>query len=377
MPRRLTKFLLLLVLVSTLSNSQAQQAGSLGFQRAEHLRKGINLSLWYAQTRDHSAEHINTFTTAADFKLIKSLGLDHVRLSIDPVPIIADKASGTLNPEAIARLDSSVREILEAGLNVILDIHPEQDYKDEVAKGEDGPQAFYAFWATFAGHFAGSDPEHVFFEVMNEPNVSDWNRWQAIQAKTIERIRTVAPRHTIIATAASWGSLDALLAAEPVHDPDVIYTFHYYTPFWFTHQGAQWASKEWAPLRGVPYPSTPENVQPIIGQEPDARARLDLQRYGWDRWDAPRIGMEIAAVAEWAKSRGVPLYMGEFGVFKDFANPAMRDRWISDARTAAESKHIGWAMWDYQTNFGLVTKSSTGTVVDDGVVHALGLKTLS
>ena len=374
MPCRFVEYLSLLSLVLIASASYPQQAGNLAFARAEHLRRGVNLAIWYAQTRDHSEQRIKSFIVPADFALIKSLGFDHVRLSIDPEPMIARKASGTLNAEAIARLDNSVSQILAAGLNVVLDIHPEQDYKDEVVKGDDGPQRFYAFWGAFAGHYAGSDPERVIFELMNEPNLSDWYRWQGIQGRAIERIRSVAPQHTIIATAASWGNLDALLEAEPVHDPNVIYTFHYYTPFWFTHQGAQWSSQNLVPLHGVPYPSTPENVQPLLGQEPDERARLDLQRYGWDRWDAPRIGMEIASIAEWAQQRGVPLYMGEFGAFKDFSNPEMRDKWISDTRTAAESKHIGWAFWDYQTNFGMVTKDSGGTVVDDGVVRALGLK---
>ena len=35
---------------------------------------------------------------------------------------------------------------------------------------------------------------------------------------------------------------------------------------------------------------------------------------------------------------------------------------------------MGWCMWDYQTNFGMVTKGPNGTVVDEGVVRALGLK---
>jgi aryl-phospho-beta-D-glucosidase BglC (GH1 family) len=361
-------------MASGMTLGQAQTGNSVAFQRAEHLRKGVNLSMWYAQTRDHSAAHIDSYTNAPDFALIKSLGFDHVRLSIDPEPLTASKSLGSLRVEAVGRLDNSVQQILAAGLNVILDIHPEQDWKDEISKGEDGPQKFYNFWSTFAGHYAASDPEHVFFEVMNEPNLNDGYRWAGIQARAIERIRQVAPQHTIIATAAGWGSLDQLLAIEPVRDEDVIYTFHYYTPFWFTHQGAQWGSQDWVYLHGVPYPSTPENVQAVIGQEPDERAKLALQRYGYDRWNAQRIGMEIAATAEWAQKRGVPLYMGEFGVFKDFSKPEMRDTWISDVRTAAESKHIGWAMWDYQANFGLVTKGPSGTVVDEGVLRALGLK---
>ncbi len=369
--RRLLGLALVLGLASSV---WAQQGTGLAFERAEHLRRGVNLSMWWAQTHDHSAAHTGSYTTAADFALIKSLGFDHVRLSIDPEPLIAEKKLGSLKSEPMARLDRSVQQILDAGLNAILDVHPEQNWKDEVTKGEDGPAELDAFWTAFAGHYAQTDPNRVFFEVMNEPNLNDWYRWQGIQAEAIARIRKAVPRHTIIATAASWGSLDALLELEPARDDDTIYTFHYYSPFWFTHQGAQWGSQEWVTLRGVPYPSTPENVQAIIGQEPDERAKLNLQRYGWDRWNAERIGMEFAAAAAWGQKHGVPLYLGEFGVFRDYATPAMRDAWISDVRTVAETKGMGWCMWDYQANFGLVTKGPSGTTVDDGVLRALGLK---
>ncbi len=370
--RAWTRFVVVFLL--GLGSTFAQQQSGVAFERASHLQRGINLSMWYAQTSDHSAEHINTHTTPADFALIKSLGFDHVRVSINPEPLIASKKLGSLRVDAIERLDQSVQQIQAAGLNVILDIHPEQDWKDEMVKGDDGPQQFYNFWSTFAGHYASTDPEHVFFELMNEPNLSDWYRWEGIQAGAVNRVRKVAPQHTLILTAASWGSLDALLEMEPVRDENVIYTFHYYSPFWFTHQGAQWGTQDWVTLKGIPYPSTPENIQPFLGLEPDERARLSLQRYGFDHWNAQRVGMEVDAAAEWAHKRGVPVYMGEFGAFKEFSKPEARDTWISDVRTAAEAKHIGWCMWDYQDNFGLVTKGAGGTVVDDGVLRALGLK---
>ncbi len=350
------------------------QGNGLAFERAGHLQRGVNLSMWYAQTSDHSAAHINSYTTSADFALINRLGFDHVRLSIDPEPLIAEAPSGSLKADAMARLDETLKQLLAAHLNVILDVHPEESWKAAMTKGDDGPARFYAFWASFAGHFAGSDPERVFFEVMNEPTLPDRYRWQGIQTRAVERIRRAAPRHTVIATASEYSNLDSLVTLEPVRDENVIYTFHYYTPFLFTHQGATWASQDVVTLRKVPYPSSPEAVQPILGEEADERARLHLQQYGWDRWDAPRIGAEVAAVADWAQRRGVPLYLGEFGVYRSHADPVMRDRWISDVRTAAESKHIGWCMWDYQASFGLVTKSAQGTVVDEGVLQALGLK---
>ena len=368
------RWMIAVVVAGLTLSASAQRGTSPAFQRAEHLRRGINLSMWYAQTRDFSASRLDSNTNAADFQLIKSLGFDHVRLSIDPEWLIAEPQSGTLKPDVIARLDKTVRELEGAGLNVIIDIHPEDSFKNPLGKGEDAAQRFDAFWSSLAGHFSSSDPDKVFFEIMHEPTMDDLYRWQGLQARTVARIRAVAPRHTILATASNYSSVDTLLAMEPVRDENVIYTFHEYNPMWFTHQGASWGTQGWVFLRGVPYPSTPQSVQAVLGQEPDERTRLQVQRYGWDRWDAQRLGAEIAAMAEWAQRRGVPLYCGEFGVFRDFANPANRATWISDVRTALESKHIGWAMWDYQGSFGLVTKGSAGTQVDQGVLGALGLK---
>ncbi len=345
----------------------------MAFVRAEHLRRGVNLSGFYAQTRDFSSTRLNGYMSPADMRLLKSLGFDHVRLSIDPLPLIANPQTGALRGEPMAQLDKTVAQLLDAGLNVILDIHAEEDWKKSLAQGDDGVARLCGFWAEFATHYAKSDPEHVYFEILNEPSMDDLYRWAGIQAKVVAAIRRVAPRHTIIATAAAWGHQDGLLATEPVRDNNVIYTFHDYDPMWFTHQGATWGTQAWAVLHGVPYPATPENIQAVLGQEPDERMRLQVERYGLERWDAKRIAAEIAAVSEWAKSRDVPLYCGEFGVYKVYADAQSRANWIGDMRTALESRQIGWAMWDYDGNFGLVRRTGAGIVVDDKVLHALGL----
>jgi endoglucanase len=362
-----------LVWLGMVSGAGAQRGSSLAFQRAEHLRRGVNLSGWYAQTRDFSPARMDAYMSAADMQALKAMGFDHVRLSIDPEPLIAEADTGALRAGRMARLDRTVDELTGAGLNVILDIHAEENWKASLLHGDDGVVRLCAFWEQFAGHFANRDPERVFFEVLNEPSMDDLYRWAGVQARVVAAIRRSAPRHTVIATAAQWGHQDGLLGMEPVRDEDVIYTFHDYDPMWFTHQGATWSTTAWAFLHGVPYPSTPENILPVLGEETDERLRLQLQRYGLERWDAMRLGAEVAAAAEWAQRRGVPLYCGEFGVYKAYADPKARATWISDMRTALESKHIGWAMWDWDGNFGLATKSSDGTAVDQNVLHALGL----
>ena len=47
--------------------------------------------------------------------------------------------------------------------------------------------------------------------------------------------------------------------------------------------------------------------------------------------------------------------------------------WLHDVRMAFERNGIGWAMWDYDGNFGLATKSSAGIVFDSAILQALGM----
>jgi len=353
--------------------AQAQQAKGLAFQRAEHLKRGVNLSSFYAQTRDISQARLDAYMSTADMRALKAAGFDHVRLSINPALLIASPKTGTLRDGPMASLDKTVGQLLDAGLNVLLDIHAEEDWKAALTHGDDGASNLYAFWLNFAAHYAKSDPERVFFEALNEPSMDDLYRWEGIQDRAVAMIRRVAPQHTIIATAAAWGHQDGLLAMEPVRDENVIYTFHDYDPMWFTHQGATWSTTSWAFLHGVPYPSTPQNIQSVLGQEPDERVRLEVERYGEDQWGPARVQTEVDAIAKWAEERNVPLYCGEFGAFKDHSDPKMRAAWINDTRTALESRQIGWAMWDYDGNFGLANKTSAGIVFDPAILQALGM----
>ncbi len=346
----------------------------IAFRRAGHLRRGINLSMWYAQARDYSAERLATYTTLEDFKLVKSLGFDHVRLSINPEPLMLKGAPETLDPAAIARLDKTVAEITGTGLVAVLDIHPEMPYVEALGQGKEPAAKFLTFWTTFATHFAKTDPDKVYFEVLNEPHMEDSYRWAGIQSKAVPAIRMVAPKHTIIATGNHWGGVDGLLELEPVRDDNVIYSFHDYDPMTFTHQGASWSSGYLKTLRGVPYPVKPMDVAQLAAAASDEQAKAELTKYGEQRWNAERVDKEVATAAAWGSQHGVPVWCGEFGVYTAFSDPASRALWLHDMRVALEAHGIGWSMWDYQGSFSLVTKTDGKAVADARVVEALGLR---
>jgi endoglucanase len=348
--------------------------------RLSHLRRGINISGWFAQVYDkrgYTREHFQDSITEQDIALIRSMGFDHVRLGVNPQPLVPDHRPDEIPADYLAYLDAAVKMILDHGLAVVIDLHPDSDFKARLVKDDSFVQEFADFWRALAKHYSTWDADRIFFEILNEPEFPDRYRWYGVQAKLASAIREGARQNTLIATGARWSNDDDLVFLEPLRDPNVIYNFHFYEPHIFTHQGAAWGAYFWHWTKGLPYPSSPESVAKVAAEVPDAVDRMAVIRYGQEHWDAARIDAEITQVADWSHQRGVAVVCNEFGVFRDYADGKDRASWIHDVRSALESHGIGWAMWDYSGNFGVVTKKDGQTVPDKITLRALGLNNLA
>jgi len=376
---RLLLALLVLTLPAALpAAAQSRTAGlQTAFARAQHLRHGINASQWFAQSpNDYSAARTNSYTDAADIALMAKLGFDNVRLSIDPVPLeqFPRNAEG-LNADFLARLDQAVDTMLADGLAVQIDIHPQEPYKLQISTSNEAVDRFVMLWRRLAAHYASRNPDMVFFEIMNEPEVHDPYRWAGIQARAAAAIREAAPRNTIIATGPNYSDIVDLLAMHPLPDGNVIYNFHFYDPHEFTHQGAGWGEPWWSYTHGIPYPPTEDSMAALLPQVPDPASRFELENYWLNHWDGHHIRLLIDEAAAWAHQNNVPLICNEFGAYREHTEPASRMNWIRDVRTALEADSIGWTMWDYRGGFGVVWKQDNQPAkVDPAVVQALGLK---
>jgi endoglucanase len=342
--------------------------------RFGRLRRGVNLSHWFSQAANYSKTHLETHTTAQDIALIKSMGFDHVRFPIEPAPLLSETPDASiLNTAYLQLVDTALDMILAAGLAVVVDIHPSDEFKLRMSRDERNIEAFGKFWRAFAAHLAGRNPEFVFLEVINEPMVEDPYRWYGIQGKLIASIRAGAPNHTIIASGHRWSGLSEMLFLEPYSDPNVIYNFHFYEPFAFTHQGATWAGPNLPFYKNVPYPSSPEAVKLLLDSIQDEPAKYNLLRYGEDNWNASRIDRELALAAAWAVKHRVYITCNEFGAFRKVAKPADRAAWLHDMRMALEKHRIGWTMWDYAGGFAAVNKANGQAQRDPELLKALGL----
>ena len=375
--RRIGAWLVAALVCAIVAQGQSREADvKTAFARAQHLRHGINASEWFAQAQDYSAAHTDKYTDAADIALMAKLGFDNVRISIDPDALEhwPTDADG-FNADFVARLDKAVDTVLADGLAVEIDVHPDENFKAALRSGDDGVNRLVMLWQKLAKHYAGRDPERVFFEVLNEPEVHDAYRWQGILERTAAAIRAAAPRNTIIAAGTNWSDIWDLAALHPLADGNVIYNFHFYEPHEFTHQGAFWGEWWWRYTHGVKYPSDESQMNEILAQTPDAVSRYRMKLYFLDHWDAHRMKLLMDEAAAWGKANHAPITCNEFGAYRDHADAQSRMNWIRDVRTAMEEDGIGWTMWDYRGGFGVVWKQDGAPArVDEQVVEALGLK---
>jgi aryl-phospho-beta-D-glucosidase BglC (GH1 family) len=376
---RLLDRCLVFLLVAALPALAQDRAADLrtAFARAEHLKRGINASEWFAQSASgYSAARTNRYTDAQDIALMARLGFDNVRLSIDAAPLEqSPRGKDGLNADFVARLDRAVDTMLSQGLAVTIDLHPEGSYKQQLRTSNDAVDRLTMLWRRLAGHYATRDPERVFFEILNEPEVNDAYRWVGIQARVAAAIREVAPKNTIIATGPNYSDIADLLTIHPLSDGNAIYNFHFYDPHEFTHQGAAWGEAWWSYTHNIPYPATESSMQELVKEVPDAANRFALERYWLDHWDGRRMRLTIDEAAAWGRANGVPLICNEFGAYREHTDEQSRMNWIRDVRTALEADGIGWAMWDYRGGFGVVWKEDgQAAKVDEKVVEALGLK---
>ncbi|MBZ0304618.1 MAG: glycoside hydrolase family 5 protein, partial [Anaerolineae bacterium] len=324
----------------------------------------------------------NTFTDA-DFALLHELGFTFVRLPINLELLLDESRRDYLNPEHLALLDEAMKLILAHELAIIVDLHSTtldstrypNIFSGRLEAEEGFGDVLEQFWRSFARHLSQYDPEWVFIEPMNEPvYVDDPQAWIPVQKQLLAAVRESAPNHTLIATGAIWSNLDTLLQLEPLDDPNIIYNFHFYEPFLFTHQGADWAGDQAVRLHDIPYPSSPEAVEAVLPQIPGSLQNV-VRLYGEEQWNADKILARIGEAAAWAKKHNVRLICNEFGAYSLYASPKDRVQWLYDTRTAFEHYGIGWAMWEYHDTFGLVKRAAGNLIVDWEVAAALGLKT--
>jgi endoglucanase len=255
------------------------------------------------------------------FPTVQQAGFTLIRVPIRWSAHVGPAPDFTIDPVFMNRIDWVVANAEKAGLTCILDYHND----DALMKNPDANGArFVAIWKQIGEHFKDAPPS-ILFELLNEPfGKLDAAKWNDLLAKTLGEVRQSNPTRTVVIGPVQWNSISALpKLVLPDDDRNLLVTVHFYDPFHFTHQGAEWAegSNAW--------------LGTTWGTDADKKAVTD----------------SFDTAAKWGADHHRPMYLGEFGAYSKSPIEG-RARWTAFVARAAESHGIPWTYWEFCSGFG-------------------------
>ncbi len=332
--------------------------------------RGVNLTGWF-QTSNTRQIQFSKYSKK-DFENIKSLGCDAIRLPINLFYMTNGSPDYTIDPLFFSFLDQAVDWAESLQMYLIIDNHSSDDI---ASKNPNLETVLSKVWTQMADHYKARSG-YVLYEILNEPNGSITTQsWGKIQQTAITAIRAIDNQHTIVVGGAGYNSYTELASLPVYTDTKLLYTFHFYDPFVFTHQGATWPSPSMASLANVPFPYSATTMPSVPADLVGTWVGSALNNYKNDGTVAKVKSLIDIAVA-FKTSRNVNIYCGEFGVYNLNSKDADRVNWYNEVRKYLEEKGIAWTIWDYQGGFGLFKKGSNEQFNFDlniPMVNALGL----
>jgi len=320
--------------------------------------RGVNLTNWFQASSAGGVQY--TRYTKQDFQNIKSLGFDVVRLPINLHHMTYGEPDYLLENVFLENLHRVADWAEELQIHLILDNHT-FSVQDDTDPGVG--DILNKVWKQMAVQFADRS-EYIYYEVLNEPHGISDALWNSIQQTVVETIRQYDTTHYIIIGPAGWNSYHNL-SAMPVYDDDrLIYTFHFYDPFLFTHQGSTWNTPSMADVKNIPFPYDADSMP--------ARPSVYAGTWVGNLYDSyPEDGTVqkvrdlIDIAVQFRNQRNVPIFCGEFGVYQPTSQEVHRVNWYHTVRQYLDSMDIAWTMWDYHGGFGLFEENSNGLFEHD------------
>lgn len=342
--------------------------------------------------------------TDDELRALVSAGFDFVRLTVDPSIFIEATGSNAAQIEQHAK--DVVARLLRQKLNVVFDLHPvtvNPVYApDNLVRDENAPQfqAYAALVGRMALMLREFPPNRLALELMNEPHVlgtaaADNRRWQSMLETLHGTARSGNASLPLVLTGAQGSDRLALtlLDLRPFRESNVFYTFHYYEPFAFTHQGVPRIQTQC--IADLHWPEDDANAEEALARAEDCVASATLGRaerdtlsqdtdhlfYGYKHH---HFGMAEAAagfdaVGRWAADNGVApsrILLGEFGCVSSAAGHALGDqraRWLRNVVQNAERLGFPWAYWAYRGSGGMQLRDATSAALDAETLQALQL----
>ena len=290
-------------------------------------------------------EHFDSYITEADIVNIKSMGFDHIRLGFDQ--IVLEEAPGKYRERTFRKIDDFIGWCGRHKLNVVLNLHKAIgnycDIKEKVELLDDPglQQRFIDLWLEMERRY--HDFPGLAFELLNEVRDVDTEKWNILADRALKAIRAKNLDRWVVIGSTRWNSPDTLKNLRVWDDPKVVYTFHMYSPFEFTHQRGVLQAGPLYYNRVMEYPS--DDVERYRGYN-----RLhgrDAGYKGVKAIDRGYLKTLLRGALDFSKAHPDKiLWNGEFGTIRH-APPASRVAYMRDVVSICKEAGIPWCVWNY------------------------------
>ncbi len=290
-----------------------------------------------------------------DLDVVQNAGFHYIRLPVQFSTRVIDNRTGEIDPSFLKKVDTIIDNIIARGMIVILDLQnfpstffPYTPFKSDEEKAR-LENTFVAIWSFLAEHYKNYSAD-LYFDLMNEPyRPITPEVWNDFVKAAIDVIRASGGNNTkrmiVVEVGISLGDptpywdhisgIDVLELPPVEEDPNIMVSFHYYSPIAFTYQGESY-TEELRAISGYWLENTWSGTQ----------AQMDNLKRDFDRME------------QWGKKHRRRIFLGEFGV-TPHADVESTVTWVAAVRKEAEKRNMIWAHWTLYEN-----SSKLGSIYD-------------
>jgi aryl-phospho-beta-D-glucosidase BglC (GH1 family) len=337
--------------------------------------KGFNLLDYFSPA---PPKNNNSSTTDDDLKWMADWGFDFVRipmaypryLSFDRSRDITKEEIYKTDPKVLDSIDELVSRANKYGLHVSLNLHRAPGYCINAGfhepynlwKDKEAQDAFTYHWGMWAERYKLISADKLSFDLLNEPAyIEDMNdqyakkgpvpgeTYRLVAMRASEAIRKVSPDRLIIADGNGGGNS----VIPELTDLNIVQSCRGYWPGLVSHFQASWV---WKDPSQAPIPVWPGTIDgKYYGRE-------NLEEF-YKPW------IELV-------KQNVGVHCGECGCYNKTPHKVFL-AWFEDVISILKENGIGYALWNFRGDFGILDSGRKDVNYTDWHGHKLDSELLA
>jgi aryl-phospho-beta-D-glucosidase BglC (GH1 family) len=282
---------------------------------------------------------IGTKLTDDDYQTLQDWGVNVVRVQFHPHRYTLKSPDDFWTnawPQLLKHLENQVKLARAHGMKAVIDMHSPITFGKHGDRDQWDDPNFEANmirgWKDIVTHLKPLR-EHIWaYELWNEPldrNQLPWapRQWRSLAIKLVKAIRAIDDQSWIVYGPGPGGMWRGIEHLKPLPDKRIIYTFHWYSPGSFTHQGVHVKADTDLTVAN-------KSINNHYPGENDSNG-------GKEYWDKDKLQFHMQPIVDFQKKWNVPVFIGEFSVVR-WAPVPDGANWLNDSIDLFEQNNWSW-----------------------------------